>query len=119
MKMHAVETEIHLSDECKATAEFLSKLIAFWYGAFPQAEQRVAIPRTRAEWRDRVGRLAERADLGARMETVQGLNEALAKVADFEIRQIDDAEIVIEYSAPLILTMTATPRAEGDRPIIH
>ena len=113
--MHTIKTETNFTDESRATAEFLAQLVQFWYKKFPET----AIPRTRAAWMESVDLLMRQDDTADNLSTARDLHETLAMVADFEIRLIADDVIEVEFVAPLVLTMTAAPMAEGDQPELH
>ena len=119
MTIHAIKTEIHFTDQSKIMAEFLSNLVQYWYATFTQVEQQEAIPRTRAAWMESVDRLMRRDDIGDKLSNARDLHKALEKVGDFEIHQGADDVITIEYSSPLVLTLTPVPMAEADRPSVH
>lgn len=121
MTTHAMKTEIRFTDESKIMAEFLAKMVAFWYSRFSAGELRESMPMTRADWLATLGRLMVRPDIGDLKDSARNVHDVLAKSADFEIRHIADDGIVIEYSAPLLLTMTMTnePPSERDQSTMH
>ena len=123
MTTHAMKTEIRFTDESKIMAGFLAQMVAFWYEKFSAAELRESMPLTRAAWLESLGRLMVRSDIGDLKDSARKVHDVLATAADFEIRHIADDGIVIEYSAPLLLTMTMAmtnePPSERDQSTMH
>ena len=117
--MRRIKTQVHLTDETKATGEFLVALVKHWYATHPGAEQQAAIPRTRDEWAAEINASMRLPDIGDRLAVARHLHEALAACPDFAITFASDDSVVVEYSSLVRLTMTAEPLAEADQPKLH
>ena len=104
-----IKTEINFTDETKATGEFLVALVKHWYATRPGTEQRAAIPRTRDEWAAEIDTSMRLPDIGDRLAMARHLHETLAACPDFAITFASDDYVVVEYSSPVRLTMTAEP----------